>query len=116
MSLPYPHEVETQELPPTPAGPVNPIDLDARVRDLVHADGQHVVIAGCELSVPASESAEKRRHDVRRVVAKRLRQRRPNADEATWRAFVRKLQGVLSERTELDGTTIREIKLLIDGL
>lgn len=116
MTLPYPHEVETNALKPHRDRVPQALSIEDRVRDLVSAEGRRLVIAGCEMSVPPKKDAKAYAARLEDAITQRFLERRPNADETTWRGFLRRLRGQLANRTTVDSRTIREIVLLIDGL
>jgi hypothetical protein len=116
MSLPYPQEVETKELRPGPKGPVNPLDLEKKISDLIMVDDRALVIAGCELRVPRHRNPHRLSARYRDAIRRRFLERRPNADDATWQTFVRKTQGLLSQRSKATRDVLPQILLLVDGL
>jgi len=116
MTLPYPHEVETNALKPHRDRAPQPLSIKDRARDLVSAEDRRLVIAGCELRVPPNKNAEAYAARLQDSITQRFLERRPNADETTSSRFLRRLQGQLANRTTVDSRTIQEIVLLIDGL
>lgn len=117
MTLPYPHEIETGLLEPSTRNNPTPLDIGHRVRRLVVPAGpREVDIAGHRLEVRSDASVDAETERVRHAMTKRLLQRRPNADEATWRKLERSLRVSLSPSRTLDRAVIEQALLLIDGL
>jgi hypothetical protein len=116
MTLPYPYEIETDTLRPRRDPAPQSSSIEERARDLVAVEGRRLVIAGCELRVPPNKNAEAYAARLQDTITQRFLERRPNADEATWSRYLRRLQGQLASRSTIDSRTIREIVLLIDGL
>lgn len=116
MSLPYPHEIETQELRPHRQRGSIALDMRTKVEDLVDTEDRDLVIAGCALQTRNRRQAEELRRSFRRAIARRFTLRRPNATESTWRKFVRTLQGMLSSKTKVQTNTLPQILSLIDAV
>jgi hypothetical protein len=116
MTLPYPHETETGQLAPSERNHPDPLDIERRVRRLVVPAGRSVDIAGHRLEVASSASVQAETERVCQEMTKRLLERRPNADEATWEKLERSLRTTLSSHRTLDGAVLHEALVLIDGL
>jgi len=116
MTLPKPRETETGELQPAEAGRPDPLDIERRVHVLVVPEAPYVEVAGTRLRVPEGSSAEREAQRLRRTLAQRLLERRPNADEATWRKLREVLAAAMSSRREMDDDAIQEAIHLVDGL
>lgn len=116
MTLPYPHEIETGQLKPVDANEPDPLDIERRVRRLISADGAFVDVAGRRLSAASAESARAKADQLSRTVSRRLLERRPHADAATWQKLEESLREALSNRQELNEDVVDLVLLMIDGL
>ena len=116
MTLPYPHEIETGDLKPKKTPMRDPLDIERRVRGLVVADEPYVDVAGRRLLSPSGQSARLMSDRVRDAMTTRFLERRPNADEATWRKYATCLRAKMRRHTEMNEEALRQALLLIDGL
>lgn len=116
MTLPYPHEIETKRLKPVGGAGPDPLDIEQRVSRLIAPEDGCVDVAGHRLQVVGTRTAQAEAERMRGLVSRRLLERRPNADEATWRKLAESLSAALSSHRGLDDDAIEQSLLVIDGL
>lgn len=116
MGIEKPLEAERGELGPAPGPPVD-MHVAERIRHLVRPGaGGGIEIAGHELRVadPSRRDATLKR--VRDRLTRRMRERRPNADETAWAHLSGIVRAIVTTRTELDPELERTLVSTIDGL
>lgn len=115
MGIEKPLEVERGELGPPP-GPPSSTDLEARMGGLIRRHDGVVEVAGCALAVPEGVTPEPAIESLRSLLAYRMQQRRPNADDATWAHFESVARGVAREHGRFDRELVRTLVCAVDGL
>lgn len=116
VTLPFPYEVEQNELEPRKDAAPARIDIEALLGRLVVADDPYVDVGGCRLRSPTGRDASTVADEFRRAIVTRFLERRPNADEATWTRFASAVEAALAEATEADRSALAQVLRLVDGL
>ena len=116
MSLPYPYEAETGQLPPRRPVPRTPFDVEGHVNDAIRARGDDSVeVFGVALRVLPPESPGPVVEHLRRGVLNHFLERVSAPDDDTWQSFASQAHEQLAGRTEVDATTLRILRLTIDA-
>ena len=116
MTLPYPRGLETGKLKSVEPGRSDPLDIERRVNELVVPAEPHVDVAGRQLRVAPGASVDSEVARFRARLTERLLERRPHADEATFRKLHDGLRGAFSRHQELDEAAVQQALELVDGL
>ncbi len=114
MGVEKPYEVETGALR-APPRPGERVPIEERLRLLIRASSDRVVIAGLALE-PTRADADRAARELRALLTHRFEERRPNADAHTWERFVAIVRGVVRGRRYLDYDLTYELIEAIDGL
>mgnify|MGYP001628032062 FL=1 len=115
MGIEKPYVVERGALEGAPGRP-DPIDVEARLEQLVRPGPAGVCVAGVEVPAPPALGRNAAVHALRDVLGRRLRERRPHADASTWARF-ETLARAAAERADVADRELRRTLILaIDGL
>ncbi|HJL14429.1 MAG TPA: hypothetical protein RMH99_02165 [Sandaracinaceae bacterium LLY-WYZ-13_1] len=115
MGIEKPYVFERHDLGAPPGRP-RPVDVEARVRDLVQPASEGVAVAGHPLRVPFDLRHEAAADDLRALITTRFRERRPNADDTTWEHFATQVEGLARHAAMADNELKHAITLTIDAL
>lgn len=116
MTLPYPREAETGQLPPRHPEPRVVFDVEASVKDAIVARGSHVEIFGAPYLLDDAASAEALVESYRNAVLLHFNEHVAAPDATVWQAFADRAHDQLAHHPALDGDVLEVLQLTIDNL
>lgn len=115
MGIEKPLAVERGHLGPSPDRPCR-VGADERVAALIRVADGGVMIAGETVAAPPGTGSDLLVARLRGELARRMRERRPNADETTWTRLRDLAASMASGRDVLDDDLQRTLLRTVDGL
>lgn len=115
MTLPYPPEVETGELPNRAPRPRVAFDVEACVQDAIVANGDHVEIFGVSYVVGDASSADALVERYRNAVLDHFNERVAAPDATIWRLFAEQAHDQLEQHPTLNDEVLEVLRLTIDN-
>lgn len=116
MSLPYPREFETGQLPPRAPEPRVAFDVESSVRAAIVANGADVELFGVPYRLQDASSAASLVERYRRFVLIHLNEHVSAPDEGIWRGFADQAHDQLAHHPTLDDDVLQVLRLTIDNL
>jgi hypothetical protein len=116
MTLPYPRETETGQLPPRRPEPRVTFDVEASVHDAIVATGSHIEVFGVPFELADATSADAVVDGVRRAVLLHFNERVAAPDAAIWHQFSARAHDQLEHHTQFDDSVLEVLRLTIDNL
>ena len=115
MSLPYPRETETGQLPTRQPQPRVAFDVEASVRDAIAANGSIVDMFGVSYVLDDAAHAEALVERYRDAVLLHFNERVAAPDAAIWQLFVDQVRDQLEHHPQLDDDVLGMLRLTIDN-
>ena len=115
MGIEKPLVVERGLLGPSPGRPSS-VGADERVAALIRVADDGVAIADQTVAAPPKTESDVLVARLRSELVRRMRERRPNADDTTWARLRDLAASMASERDVLDDDFRRTLVRTVDGL
>jgi hypothetical protein len=116
MTLPYPYEVETGQLKARLHRARISLDVAGHMDDAIRVQGADLEVFGVMMDVEAPDSVRVVAQQLRRSVLDHFQERVATPDDDIWELFASQAHDQLEGRTRVDASTLRVLRLTIDGL
>src|SRR4051794_9998317 len=104
MTLPYPPEVETGNLPTRAPMVREPFDVERHLHDAIRTTGSELELFGvrCRAVEPEAAALVNRFRD---ILSSHFQERVPNADATTWSLFESQARSQVERSPDIDDST-----------
>jgi len=116
MTLPYPREAETGQLPPRRPEPRVAFDVEASLEDAIVGTGSHIEVFGVPFDLAHDTSADAVVDGFRRVVLLHFNERVAAPDAAVWQQFSARAHDQLEHHAQFDDSVLEVLRLTIDNI